>query len=140
MFKGHQVGRGSNIGRVYQNFQFGTGHFQLHYCYFVTLSKDTLATPNGGKEWFIRNTAGCIVMATWAEMFDNSLDMKEKEDEEKQFKKPQIPNKKKKPRKCSFREHLIVFLIISICILLIILLPVFWFLLYEVYKHLCGHG
>ena len=77
-----------------------------------------------------------MVLATWAEMFDNSLDKKEKEDAEKQPKKKQIPREKKKPRKCSFGEHLIVFLMVGICILLIIVLPVFWFMLYEVYKRL----
>ena len=44
-------------------------------------SKDSLATPNVGKEWFIRNTDGHIVLATWAEMFDNSLDKGEKEED-----------------------------------------------------------
>ena len=112
----------------------------LHYCYFVSSPKDTLTIHNASKEWFIRNTAGHIVLANWAEMFDNSMDKKEKEEAEKKQNMAEIPTKKKKHIKCSLREHLIVFLIISICILLIILLPVFWFLFYEVYKHLWGHG
>jgi hypothetical protein len=106
----------------------------------VTHPKDTLTKPNASKEWFIRNTDGHIVLATWAEMFDNSMDKKEKEEAEKQLKRPQLPTEKEKPRKCSWREHFIVFLIIIICILLIILLPAFWILFYEVYKHLWGHG
>ena len=114
--------------------------FQLHYIYFVTPPKDTLTKPNANKEWFKRNTDGHIELATWAEMFDNSLDKKEKEEAEKQLKMAQIPTTRKKPRKCSLREHLIVFLIISICIFLMILLPVFWFLFYEAYTYLWGHG
>jgi hypothetical protein len=73
-------------------------------------------------------------------MFDNSIDKKKKKEAEKQLKMVQIPTKRKKPRKCSLREHLIVFLIISVCTLLIVLLPVFWFFFFEVYKQLWGHG
>ena len=87
-----------------------------------------------------RNTDGHIVLATWAEMIDNSLHKKVKEDAEKQPNKKQLPIEKKKHIKCSFGEHLIVFLVLGICILLIILLPVFWFFLYEVYKLLWGQG
>ena len=72
--------------------------FKLHYIYFVTPPKDTLTKPNANKEWFIRNTDGRIVLATWAEMFDNSLDMKEKEDAENNLKSHEYPLRRYIPK------------------------------------------
>ena len=89
----------------------------------------------------LRNTDGHIlVLATWAEMFDNSLDKKEKEDEKSKLKKIAAPATMKMPRKCLIKEHLIIFLILTICILLITLLPVFWVSFYQVHKHFWGQG
>ena len=40
-------------------------------------TKDSFISPNVSKVWFIRKTDGHMVLATWAEMFDNSLEKKE---------------------------------------------------------------
>ena len=116
-----------------------------HYCmdscsfnmlYFVTDLKNSLL--NTEKEWLIRNTDGDLVLATWAEMFDNALDKKEREEAQDKLKRITARNRNTKSRIISLKEHLIVFLLIFICILLLILLPVFWFLSYHVYKYIWG--
>ena len=93
---------------------------------------------NTEKEWLIRNTDGDLVLASWAEMFDNALDKKEREEAEEKLKRITARNRNTKSRILSLKEHLIVFLLIFICILLLILLPVFWVLSYHVYKYIWG--
>ena len=99
-------------------------------------ANDSFISPYVSKEWFIRNTDGQIVLATWEERFDNSLDKKEKEEEQKKLKSINAHKIKKRSTKCAIKEHLVVFLVITICILSMILLPVFWVLFFQVYKHL----